>query len=218
MCLGFILMLRACHCCGLIHRLPDLQAGQRATCIRCYSTITRGGEGAPSAERTAAVALAAFILYWPAVLLPILELERLGHRHRSSIVSGTFELLAHGNWFVGIVVLLFSIVLPLVKIVLLLELSLVNLLRRRHKAVTYRIVEHVGKWSMMDVLLLAFLVMLVKLGDLVEFHFGPAVIAFVLCVALSMLASALFDPHSIWRGDEVRQAEGAGQPNEGTTS
>jgi paraquat-inducible protein A len=51
---------------------------------------------------------------------------------------------------------------------------------------------------MMDVMLLAFLVMLVKLGNLVEFHFGPAVIAFVLCVALSMLASLSFDPHTIW--------------------
>ena len=51
---------------------------------------------------------------------------------------------------------------------------------------------------MMDVMLLAFLVMLVKLGDLVEFHFGPAVIAFVLCVTMSMIASLTFDPHSIW--------------------
>jgi paraquat-inducible protein A len=55
-----------------------------------------------------------------------------------------------------------------------------------------------GRWSMMDVLLLAFLVMLVKLGSLVEFHFGPAVVAFVMCVGLSMLASLCFDPHAIW--------------------
>jgi paraquat-inducible protein A len=61
--------------------------------------------------------------------------------------------------------------------------------------------ESVGKWSMMDVMLLAFLVMLVKLGSLVEFHLGPAVLAFVLCVAASMLASMYFDPHSIWEDD-----------------
>lgn len=188
--------------------MPVLEAGQRARCVRCHSTIARDGGGPSSAQRTAAAALAAFVLYWPAVLLPILEIERLGHRHESSILSGTFELLAHGNWFVGIVVLLFSVVFPLVKIVLLLELSLLNLLHRRHKAATYRIMEHAGKWSMMDVMLLAFLVMLVKLGNLVEFHFGPAVIAFVLCVALSMLASALFDPHAIWASHERHSDSG----------
>jgi paraquat-inducible protein A len=59
--------------------------------------------------------------------------------------------------------------------------------------------EYAGKWSMMDVMLLAFLVMLVKLGDLVEFNFGPAVVAFVMCVAMSMIASMSFDPHAIWK-------------------
>lgn len=51
---------------------------------------------------------------------------------------------------------------------------------------------------MMDVMLLAFLVMLVKLGDMVSFQFGPAILAFVLCVAMSMVASLTFDPHAIW--------------------
>ena len=94
--------------------------------------------------------------------------------------------------------LFFSVIFPLTKIVLLLEVSLLELLHKRHKALTLRIMEHVGKWSMMDVMLLAFLVMLVKLGNLVEFHFGPAVIAFVCCVAMSMVASLSFDPHAIW--------------------
>lgn len=151
-----------------------------------------------NASRTAAAAMAAFFLFWPAVLLPILEVERLGQTSTSSILGGTMELLHHGSWFVGLVVLLFSIVFPLTKIVLLLELSLLEMLHRRHKALTLRIIEHLGKWSMMDVMLLAFLVMLVKLGDLVEFHFGPAVVAFVLCVSMSMVASLLFDPHAIW--------------------
>ena len=152
----------------------------------------------PAASRTAAAALGAFILFWPAILLPILETERLGQHSESSLLFGTIDLLKHGDWFVGMIVLLFSILFPLVKIVLLLELSLLGLLRRRHQAVTYRVMEHAGKWSMMDVMLLAFLVMLVKLGDLVEFHFGPAVVAFVMCVAMSMIASMSFDPHAIW--------------------
>ena len=137
-------------------------------------------------------------MFWPAILLPILEIEQLGLKSKSSILTGTIDLFYHGNYFVGFVVFLFSIIFPLTKIVLLLELSLLELLHRKHKAFTLRLMEQLGKWSMMDVMLLAFLVMLVKLGDMVEFHFGPAIIAFVLCVAMSMIASLTFDPHAIW--------------------
>ncbi len=191
--------LKACHCCGQIHRVPVLVERQIAACTRCGSGIDQ--LCAKSASRTAAAATAAFVLFWPAILLPILQIEKLGHRRESSLLVGTIELLREGDWFVGIVVLLFSIVFPLVKIVLLLELSLLGVMQRQHKAWTYRVMEFAGKWSMMDVMLLAFMVMLVKLGSLVEFHFGPAVWAFVFCVAMSMLASICFDPHTIWDDD-----------------
>lgn len=190
--------LRACHCCGLIHRVPPLSQSQVATCTRCRATIQRETGGRLAASRTAAMAFGAFILFWPATLLPILEMERLGHHNESSLLFGTIDLLRHGDWFVGIIVLAFSIIFPLVKIVMLLELSLLGLLQRQHKAATYRVMEYAGKWSMMDVMLLAFLVMLVKVGDVVEFSFGPAVVAFVMCVAMSMIASMSFDPHAIW--------------------
>lgn len=75
---------------------------------------------------------------------------------------------------------------------------MLELFERKQKAFTLRLMETLGKWSMMDVMLLAFLVMLVKLGEMVSFQFGPAIIAFVLCVAMSMVASLTFDPHAIW--------------------
>ena len=92
----------------------------------------------------------------PAVLLPIVEIERLGHRHASSLLFRiSLDLVAaYRRWFIGLIVLIFSIVFPITKIVLLIELSLLNLLHYRHKAFTYRLMEHVGRWSMMDVLLL----------------------------------------------------------------
>ncbi len=193
---------QACHCCGLIHRLPELQPDKVAVCTRCQTRIAVPGCRRESASRTAAAALAAFVLFWPAILCPILEIEKLGVRQQSSILTGTLDLLKHGNWFVGTVVLLFSVIFPLTKIVLLLELSLLEFLQRRQKAITLRIMEHLGKWSMMDVMLLAFLVMLVKLGNLVHFQFGPAVIAFILCVTMSMVASLTFDAHAIWEDSE----------------
>lgn len=191
--------LLACHCCGLIHRPPSVVApSSRWVCVRCHATLRRPQAGRGADQRTAATALAALFLYVPAITLPILQVERLGHHHVSSLLGGTWQLLREGSWFVGLVVLLFSILLPLAKILLLLELSLLELTHARHRAMTYRLVEQIGKWGMMDVLLLALLVMLVKVGSLVEFHLGPATWAFVFCVLLSMIASWSFDPHSIW--------------------
>jgi paraquat-inducible protein A len=194
--------LRACHCCGQIHHLRPMSPHESAYCRRCGGRIAADQTDRAS-QRCAAAAIVALILFFPAIFLPILEIEKLGHRHSSSILAGTLELLREGAWFVGTIVLVFSIVFPLAKMVLLLELSLMNLLHRRHKAITFRWMETLGKWSMMDVMLLAFLVMLIKLGHLVEFKFGPAAIAFTLCVASSMVASMLFDPHAIWDHGET---------------
>ena len=133
--------------------------------------------------------------------MPILTVEQLGQRHQTSLFGGSLELLSHGNGFVGMVVVLFSIVFPFVKIMGLLELSWFGLLKRSHQATVYRLMELSSKWSMLDVMLLALLVMIVKLGGLVEFHFGPAVFAFVGCVAMNMLASFCFDPHAIWEDE-----------------
>ncbi|MEM9942534.1 MAG: paraquat-inducible protein A [Planctomycetota bacterium] len=190
--------LKACHCCGLIQIVPQDSPSSRYSCVRCGTTISARVNRQLSESRTAAAAVGAFALFWPAITLPILEIEQLGIESRSSILSGIIELFHHGSYFVGAIVLLFSIIFPFAKILLLLELSMFEWFQKKHRARTLRLMEHVGKWSMMDVMLLAFFVMLVKLGDLVEFHFGPAIFAFVLCVAMSMVASLCFDPHAIW--------------------
>jgi paraquat-inducible protein A len=182
--------------------VPPLEPSQVAACVRCGAYFTNPHEADRTAIQTAASALGAFILYWPAVFLPILEIERLGMRSESSLIGGIIDMLKHGEWFVGTVVLLFSVVFPLVKIVLLLELSLLRLLHHRHRAFTYRLMESTGRWSMMDVMLLAFLVMLVKLGGVVAWHIGPAVVAFSGCVMLSLIASVSFNPHQIWEDGE----------------
>ncbi len=145
-----------------------------------------------------AAAVGALALYFPAVLLPILSIEQLGRRHQSSLLGGSLELLQHGHAFVGMIVFLFSIVFPFVKILGLLELCWFGLLKRKHQAFMYRVMEAMARWSMLDVMLLALLVMMIKLSGLVEFHLGPAVFAFVGCVAMNLLASIRFDPHSIW--------------------
>lgn len=191
--------LKACHCCGQVHRLVDGSDSTLAyACSRCGTTIANAARSQRSSQRTAAAAMAALLLFPAAIFLPILEIEKLGHRYHSSIVGGIFELYAQGSWFVATIILAFSIVLPIIKLVTLLELCWFRWLEHHHRATAYRIIEFSGRWSMLDVMLLAFLVMLVKLSGIVEFQVGPAVIAFAGCVAMSMIASMLFDPHSIW--------------------
>ncbi len=190
--------LQVCDACRLIQRLPVLQQGQSACCARCGSSLRSRRSVQKSRSRTAAIAMAALVLFWPAILCPILIVEKLGIRRESSVLGGILEMFRDAHWGMGCVVLLFSIVLPLTKLVLLLELSHFRVLKRTTQIRTLQLTEHLGRWSMLDVLLLSLLVMLIKLGDLVQFQLGPAIVAFVLCVILSLTASFCFDPHAIW--------------------
>lgn len=193
--------LRACHCCGLVHVLPELRRGSRAVCVRCGSTI-RHAERVHTTGRAAAFALAALILYPIAMTLPIMQIERLGQSHSASLWTGTIELLSDGQLFVGIIVLVCSIIAPVVKISAMLVLCSGDMiLRQRHRAATYRIVEWIGRWGMLDVLLVAILVAVVKLGDWVQVTAEPGAAAFAGVVVLSLLSSAAFDPHAIWEND-----------------
>jgi paraquat-inducible protein A len=150
-------------------------------------------------SRTAAVSLAALILYPLAVTLPILEVSKLGHLRETGILEGTARLLADGHLAVGLVVLVCSVLLPVMKLISLLLLSSgTAFLGRRHRAFTYQVVEWTGRFGMLDVLLVAILVAVLKLGDVVTVRPGPGVLAFSACVLLSLLASALFDPHALW--------------------
>jgi paraquat-inducible protein A len=154
-------------------------------------------------DRTAAFALAALIMYPPAMLLPVLELRKLGHARSSTIWSGTVELLAHGQVFVGGVVFLCSVVIPVLKILGMLGLWWTvrrpgNGVSARTRALTFRVIDWVGRWGMLDVLLVAVLVAAVKLGDWMDVAPGPGVAAYALVVIFSLLSSASFDPHALW--------------------
>ncbi len=144
------------------------------------------------------------MLYPIAMLLPVMEIERFGYVSDASIWSGMVGLLSEGHWFVGLVVLLFSVVAPLGKLGLLFVLCVGR--RRvpmRDRARAYRLIEFIGRWGMVDVLLVAVLVAVVKLGDLVTVTPGPGVLVFGAVVILSLIASAMFDPHAIWEEERI---------------
>lgn len=194
--------LAACHCCGLVHRLPAINDRSVACCRRC-DAIIKHGVHPRSINRTAALALAALLLYPIALWLPVMEIQRLGHQSQASIWSGTIGLLAEGHLFVGLAVLLFSVVAPIGKLVLIFGLCVgQGVIARQDRARAYRLIELIGRWGMVDVLLVAILVAVVKLGDLVEVTPGPGVVVFGVVVILSLLASSVFDPHAIWEQEQ----------------
>ncbi|MFN9986403.1 MAG: paraquat-inducible protein A [Pirellula sp.] len=193
--------IKACHCCGLIQSVAAAKEVAISVCPRCGAVVDRCVDKGSSRQRTAAAAFGAILLFPAAIVLPILEIEKLGHHYTSSILGGIIELYREGSFVIATIILLFSIVLPIAKLLTLLELCWFRWLEHHHRSWAYRVIEFSGRWSMMDVMLLAFLVMLIKLSGMVEFHIGPAAVAFAGCVIMSMIASMSFDPHSIWEED-----------------
>jgi len=189
--------LASCHCCGLVQRLPTPVSDRRPICRRCRTTLAPRN---PSRNRlSASLAISALLLYVPATTLPMLRIEQLGHRHEDSLLSGVAALFAQDYWLVGTVVLLFSVILPPLKLAALLVLASAPATSAdRLRAALFRAVESLGRWGMLDVMLVAILVAYVKLGDLVSIEAGPGLLAFTLLVLLSLLASMSFNPHMMW--------------------
>lgn len=144
-----------------------------------------------------ACALGAIILYPAAVVLPVIELNKLGHIRPVTIWSGAVDLIAGGQVGVGLLVFLCSIVIPVLKILGILALDSERLWRTaRARRIVHRAIDWIGRWSMLDVLLIALLVAAIKLGNWATLHAGPGVAVFAALVVLSMLASALFHPRT----------------------
>jgi uncharacterized paraquat-inducible protein A len=194
--------LCGCHCCGLVQTLPvKLPRDRTAVCSRCHTPLRH--LHSLRNRWTAALAVSALIFYGPAMLLPMLRIEQFGHMHEDSLLSGVTALWAGGYWFIGTIVLIFSVLLPPLKLMALWILSSTTMVsRHHHRAIIYRLVEVLGRWGMLDVMLVALLVAYVKLGDLVSIHAGSGALAFTSLVLLSLLASLTFNPQLMWQETE----------------
>jgi paraquat-inducible protein A len=191
----------SCGTCGLLQEVGTLASGVVAQCARCGSRIAEGPHG--SLQRTAALALAALVLYVPANAYPIMRMQFHGAYSESTVWDGVVKLFDSGQWPVALIVFLASIVVPVMKLAGLLYLVVTTRFgigrRLRDRARIYRFIDVIGPWAMLDVFLLAVLVGLVQLGQIATVLPGPGLLAFAAVVVLTMLASASFDPKTIWR-------------------
>jgi paraquat-inducible protein A len=158
-----------------------------------------------SNSTAAALALAAAILLLPANLLPVLSTESSGRDRSDTIFSGSVELWRQGLWAIALIVFTASILIPVLKLVglgwLLLRARRAAPGESRRLTRIYAAVDFIGRWSMLDVFLAAFLTGLVQFGEFSTVTPRSGIIAFAAAVVLTVLATRAFDPRALWRAD-----------------
>ena len=190
--------LMGCHTCGLVSKPPP--HAHDAWCPRCSARLHF--RKPDSVSRTWAYLIAAVILYVPANVLPVMETSSLFGAQTDTIMSGVVYLWVSGSWPLAVIVFTASILVPLAKIIAIAFLNASVQLRStwqpHQRARLYRVVELVGRWSMLDIYVIAILVALVQLKAIATIQAGPAAMAFAAVVVLTMLAAMTFDPRLIW--------------------
>lgn len=190
-----------CHTCHLTSR----PTGPHPHCPRCGTALHK--RKPDSLTRTWALTLTAYILYIPANLLPVMTVTMSGRGEPDTILSGVKELALGGMWPLALLVFFASVTVPVLKLFvltyLLLSVRFKSRWRPKERTVLYRITESVGRWSMIDIFVIAILVALVKLGALATIEAGAGAVAFGGVVVITMFAAMSFDPRLIWDAQET---------------
>ncbi len=185
--------LARCHSCGRV------EAVEARHCPVCESALHLRKPA--SVERTIALTLGAVLLYLPANLLPVLRIENsIKGDQENTILSGVIQFWQDGDYPVALIIFTASVVIPLVKVLAIIALCLAVRSGRSPEAMTrlYRMTEYIGRWSMVDVFVVAILVGVVQLGTVMRIDPGGGALAFAGVVVLTMLAARSFDPRLIW--------------------
>lgn len=188
-----------CPTCGLVNALPAAPH-LVADCMRCGTTLhTRKPY---SLQITAALLLTAGILYIPANVYPMMITTALGQSHASTIIGGMMELWQHGSAPIAVVIFVTSVMVPILKMLALMLLSWLakhpGPLNALQKTRLYYLTELIGRWSMVDVFVVAMMVAIIQSGNLISVLPGPAALAFCAVVITTMLAAMAFDPRLLW--------------------
>jgi len=156
-----------------------------------------------SIQRTWALLITSCILYIPANLLPIMYTEIFGQETPNTIIGGVISLWESGSYPVAIIILIASVVVPVAKILILAWLNY-SVQRQRTNSQQlrtryYRLTEGIGRWSMIDVFVVAVLVSLIQMGNTLSIYPGQAALAFCAVVFITMIAAMTFDSRLIWQ-------------------
>jgi paraquat-inducible protein A len=192
----------SCEVCGLVNHAPT-----GSLCRRCSAPLYPRKPA--SFSRTWAFTIAAACLYVPANIYPFMNLTSLARTQSYTIMGGIIELADVGLWPLALLVLFASIAIPLLKLVGLVYM-LISTQRRntgflQSRTAAYRILDFIGRWSMIDVFMVSILVALVHFGQFANVSANTGAICFAAVVVLTLFAVAAFDPRLMW--DHYKEPE-----------
>jgi paraquat-inducible protein A len=194
----------SCRSCGVLAAAED----EGGACPRCGAVLHR--RRPYSVARTWAFLIAATCLYAPANFLPIMTYTRYARATDYTILGGAVELLDAGQWPLALLVFLASVCVPVLKIVGLLVLLVSTHLGRpghlRDRTHLYRIIEVIGRWSMIDVFMISILTAIVQIGQIANVIPRAGAPCFAAVVVLTMLAAGSFDPRLMWDAASTRRS------------
>lgn len=185
-----------CHTCHQTTSIDELNT----PCSRCGANLY--ARRPQSIAKTWLLLITATILYIPANLLPIMTVNYLGAEQPSTIMEGVISFIKMGDWFVGGVVFTASILVPSMKL-LGLAILLIYVQKGRHIpprlcTMMFRFIEWIGRWSMLDIFVIAIMVALVTFGNISTITADGGALAFGSVVIITMFAANSFDPRLIW--------------------
>ncbi|SMY09536.1 paraquat-inducible protein A [Flavimaricola marinus] len=191
---------------------------ERTECGRCGASLE--SRDPKSLSRVWAWWTVGVMFYFPANLYPMLSTRTLLSTSESTIVGGAIDLIHHGSIGIAVVILVASVLIPMAKFLCIAFLALsarrntdMSAGSRQH---LYELVEYVGRWSMIDVFVVAILSALVQLNVAASINPGPASLSFALSVIFTMLSAQAFDSRLIW--DRIEDADKPATPSTGASS
>jgi paraquat-inducible protein A len=192
--------LIACHICSRLTPLSEAAAGPKTACRLCGAELHV--RKTDSLIRTWALILTAGMLFIPANVLPIMRVDYLGRPTTSTIMDGIVLFFQEGSFGIGLIILVASILVPLFKMtglaIILLTIRFKRGLFLLQIARMFRFIEFIGRWSMLDIFVIAILSVLIQFGLFTSIEAAPAASYFCLVVILTMLAAQTFDTRLLW--------------------
>jgi paraquat-inducible protein A len=194
--------LIACECCALL--APAHQEGR--PCHRCGARLH--GRKRDAVVRASALTIAGVLLYVPANLFPMATVP-IGLEPTSyTVLEGVKDLFEAGLYGLGLLVFTASFAIPFLKLVAMMWF-LASIAERSARLLVaktrlYKVVEEIGRWSMVDPLVIACFVPVMQFNAKLYGRAGPAAPAFTAVVILTMIAAQAFDPRTLW--DAARRA------------
>ena len=200
--------LGSCEVCNQIVSFPK-DENLDTICPRCGSLVHK--RTPYSIQESWALVIASIIFYIPANMLPMMHVYTFAGIESDTIISGVIYFFNSGSYLIAAVIFIASIIVPITKVAiliyLLISVQLKSAIRKKERKRLYVLTEVIGKWSMVDVYVVAIMIALVHFEGLTQIEAGDGAIFFLLVVISTMLGAKRFDARLIW---DIKEKENNG--------